>query len=424
MNKEQIVAELFKIRASADIIERIIGEPDNNPIKVSNGTNIRQLVLDNPEGSVYEVANDFTQDVGNWNIVKPITLQSSRGTLIGDINCGAPDIRINGMMMIGKGGTMLTTNLRTKVIGSILIGADTYQHRGIRCDSEDVEILNSDVLNIKKDIDTQAIACFRKTKNLSVIGCRLEASGENFLVGGDHINGIESDIPTNIRIEECHLFKPLTWRNQDLAKCKNLFELKCVKGLIAKNCKMEYSWADGQSGYGIVLTVRNQYGEDTFATIEDVVLDSIHLSHIGGAFQVLGRDDIHPSQVMNNVLLKNIKIDDLNKTEWAGTGHTIYINSAPKNFKIDGFEVISGTKVNSFLSLEKPTHKLEGFSVKNVQRAMEGKYGIFGASVSPATGAGALAAYCANGQFEWENVNVVRGGENNIKWPVGTTFIS
>ena len=71
---------------------------------------------------------------------------------------------------------------------------------------------------------------------------------------------------------------------------------------------LDWNWADAQVGIAVQITVRNEEGNNPWATIRDVSFRRNHVRHAGGAINVLGLDDRganYPS-----VLLKNLTIQD------------------------------------------------------------------------------------------------------------------
>lgn len=101
-------------------------------------------------------------------------------------------------------------------------------------------------------------------------------------------------MPADIEIRGNHLRKSPPWINQSWTE-KNLLELKMgIRVEIEANI-FEESWEDqadnGQSGFAILLTVRNQSpATDTFAKVEHVRVRYNKFARVGRGIQIFGED--------------------------------------------------------------------------------------------------------------------------------------
>jgi hypothetical protein len=103
---------------------------------------------------------------------------------------------------------------RVYVHGDPVIG----QKRGIAVHSGATWILNSHISDIKAvGIDTQAIMGYNGPGPWTFINNYLEATGENFLLGGASPK-IQGLVPADIEFSRNYVFKPIEWRNPILAK--------------------------------------------------------------------------------------------------------------------------------------------------------------------------------------------------------------
>ena len=64
---------------------------------------------------------------------------------------------------------------------------------------------------------------------------------------------------------------------------KNLLELKNARRVLIQGNRFERNWADGQQGFAIVLTPRNQDGTAPWSVVEDVSFVDNELRDIGAA---------------------------------------------------------------------------------------------------------------------------------------------
>src|SRR5436189_1248293 len=428
--KQEILAELTAAEGHIATAKQMVdstGTPAPIPppsldyVEVNPGDNIMQMIQDHAAGTKFHLHDEFVQDCGiEAAFPKPCTLFSKRATLIG-IFYAIPNMHFIGMTLNGaNSNTILTGADNVKLDACTLNGNVGGQHRGILANCRGMRIRNTKILNIAKDQDTQAILGTNYTDDLEVLGCQLEASGENILFGGD-TSVSEAAIPKNIKIKGCLVTKKLEWKDNP-ATCKNLIEIKQGTDIEITDNVLEYSFVDGQTGYAFVLTVRNEYGQSPWATIRNLRIENNHIQHVAGAFHLLGRDDRgsnYPSQIMNNVLIKNNRIDDMS-WEWGGNGRQIFITGGPDKVTFDGNEFDCPTLQNSALSFDKPKYLVTDLVIKN-QMMVDGEYGIIGTS-SPGLGTPALEMYAPG--YKWENNTIkIMGGNPYVSWPAGTSFI-
>lgn len=418
-SKEQILEQLTLAEEHIAIAKDMINEPPGNEVPVNPGDNILQLIQDNPDNTIFAVHNDFIQNVGEATLAKPCTLKSSRGTLLCILST-QPDTHFIGMVLEGSDTrTILTGNDRVTVDACSLLGNVNGQHRGIAANCKGMRIRNNRILGIWKDVDTQAIGGWDGTDDLEIIGNELEASGENIMFGGADSSSA-ANMPRNIRIESNHLFKNLDWRADPKASCKNLIELKAAQNVAIRNNVMEYSFVDGQIGYGIVFSVRNQDGHAPWSTIQNVVFESNIVKHIAGGISILGRDDTpgHASVPMSNVVFKKNQFLDIS-SDFGGNGREIFITGGPDQLTFDENEFQCPT-IPGGMYFDQPQYLCTNLAFRNQVLIVEGYYGIWGQN-APALGKAVLDMYAPG--YVWDNNKVHKSGIRNIQWPNGTIFV-
>ncbi len=432
--QEQILAELREAQyhtglAYTMVKDTVPSTPTEIPVKA--GDNILQLVQDSPDDSVFDVAADFTQDVGACVWPKPSTIKAQMGAKLvnASIDARPRDVRFIGMQIDGaKEVTIFTCGPRSYLEKNTLNGHVTTQHRGVMCNTEGCRILSNKILNIRKWQDTQAVAGFNGTKDLIIDDNDLEASGENIMFGGDTTTS-DSAIPSDILITRNRLWKKPEWKADTLAACKNLIELKEARRVTIRGNTGEYSFNDAQIGYAIVFSVRNQYGRSPWATIEDILVEENNFAHMGGAVSILGRDDTvkdgvrYPSVVMNNVRFRKNRFEDIDSSKWGPNGRTVFISGGPHNLWLEE-NYFDGplNQINQAMLFDRagdPYFELtEGLHViKN--RFIEGYYGMM-AQGGPGLGEVAIAFAAPN--YDWQENTVKKSGIRNIKWPTSTIF--
>ena len=100
--------------------------------------------------------------------------------------------------------------------------------------------------------DAQAVAGWNGPGPFKIVNNYLEASGENFMLGGS-LAAITGLIPADVEFRNNHLFKPLSWRSaipttRARLGASKLFELKNAQRSVEGNI-LENNWAPCQSGW-------------------------------------------------------------------------------------------------------------------------------------------------------------------------------
>ena len=183
--------------------------------------------------------------------------------------------------------------------------------RGIALNSADTSITNSYISDIHgKGYDTQAICGWNGPGPYKIINNFLEGAGENVMFGGAD-PAIPNLIPTDIEIRDNHFFKPMSWKVDDPSyggqhwTVKNLFELKNARKVIIDRNIFENHWIDAQPGPAILFTPRNDGGKAPWATIEDVTFTNNIVRNAPTGLNLLGTDDVKPSQRANRITISN-----------------------------------------------------------------------------------------------------------------------
>ncbi|CAN5422251.1 hypothetical protein BH10BAC6_BH10BAC6_06580 [soil metagenome] len=160
--------------------------------------------------------------------------------------------------------------------------------------------------------DAQAIAGVNGPGPFKIIHNYLSASGENILFGGG-APAIAGLVPSDIEIRGNYLFKPFSWREGHKTYAgkhwtiKNHFELKTGRRVLFDGNTLENCWADlpiGQSGYAILLTVRNEGGKAPQAEVSDVTISNSMVMNVGAGITLSGTDDT-PSKRTSRIHIVN-----------------------------------------------------------------------------------------------------------------------
>lgn len=175
----------------------------------------------------------------------------------------------------------------------------TVMKSGVLLNSASSAVLDSHISGFHSiGFDTYAIGGTNGPGPFVIRNNYLEAAGENILFGGA-APAIPNLVPSDLEVRNNHFFKPFSWRvgHPDYAgkhwTIKNLFELKTGRRVLLDGNILENCWADlptGQSGYAILLTVRNEGGKAPWADVSDVTISNNIIRHTGAGITLSGRD--------------------------------------------------------------------------------------------------------------------------------------
>ena len=106
---------------------------------------------------------------------------------------------------------------------------------------------------------------------------------------------------------------------------KNIFELKNARHVIIDGNLFEHNWVDAQSGFALQFTVRNQEGTADWCVVEDVSFTNNIVRHAAAGINILGRDDLQPSDKMKRLSIKNNLFYDIGGAAWGSNGRFLQI---------------------------------------------------------------------------------------------------
>lgn len=250
----------------------------------------------------------------------------------------------------------------------------------------------------------------------------IAAASINVLIGGSDPSS-EAVHPHDLTFRNNYLWKKLDWRGKGYA-VKNLFELKILKGGTIADNTMEYSWVDGQLGWGLVISVRNQSGTAPWSIIENVTIERNTIRHVAGGISWLGQDDRagYPSQRTRNVTIQQNLFEDINKTTWGTNGRAIQLNQGSENLILDA-NIVRGGDVHSFLFFAGPTTIPHVGLQVTTHTATEGRWGIFGDN-NTGFGVNPLKVYAPG--YTWTAVTLERNPASfqPQTYPSGTVIVT
>jgi hypothetical protein len=161
--------------------------------------------------------------------------------------------------------------------------------------------------------DSQAVAMW-EGGGLTIDDCFLRGGSETVMLGGADSPSPEL-MPSDVIFRNSVITKRPEWMSKPVG-VKNALELKACRRVLIENCDIQYSWAQGQVGYLLTLTVRNQDGKAPWSTIEDVTIQNNRLAHGASALSILGIDYLQPSGRMARVKILNNVFTDLDPVKY------------------------------------------------------------------------------------------------------------
>jgi len=176
--------------------------------------------------------------------------------------------------------------------------------RGVAMDGIRIAVIDSHVSDFKEvGADTQALCAYNTPGPLKIVNNYLEAAGENVMLGGADPQ-ITNCVPSDIEIRLNHFFKPLSWMGSSWT-VKNLLEFKNARRVLVEKNRFENNWPAAQNGFSLLITPRNQDNKAPWSATQDITIRLNRFSNVAQGINILGTDDISPSQRTTRVLIQN-----------------------------------------------------------------------------------------------------------------------
>lgn len=263
--------------------------------------------------------------------------------------------------------------------------------RGIALNSRHTAVVDSYLSDFKeRGADTQAVCGWNGPGPFAIVNSYLEAAGENVMFGGSDPS-IVNLVPSDIEIWGNHFAKPLAWKDGEPGyqgtawTVKNLLELKNARRVVIEGNVFENNWAQAQSGFAILFTVRNQDGGAPWSAVEDVTFTNNVVRHASSGVNILGHDDLRPSQPARRIDVRNNLFHDIGGPRWGGGGRLFMVLAAAADVVIDHNTALH---TGNTITTEGAPHTSFVFT-NNI--ALHNEYGIVGTGTAP--GSRTLAAY-------------------------------
>jgi hypothetical protein len=200
---------------------------------------------------------------------------------------------------------------------------------------------------------------------------------------------------------------------------KNLFELKNAQDVVVEGNVFENLWVADQSGFAIQLTPRNQSGHAPCAVVQRISIRDNVIRHAAGGVNILGVDNLAPSQRTNHITIAHNIFDDMIGATWGSGSHPFQVGDAPDAIVLDHNTIITTDSAILVLyggTASAPSPATNSAYTNNMSQ--HNSYGIFGADMSP--GLLSINAYLPGGLV---TRNVLAGGSAS-KYPAGNYFPS
>jgi hypothetical protein len=272
--------------------------------------------------------------------------------------------------------------------------------RGIAMNGRRIAVVNSWVSDFKEvGFDSQALCAWNGT-TFKIVNNYLEGSGENVMFGGAKPS-IPDLLCSDIEVRHNHFRKPLSWRvgdpnyNGTHWTVKNLFELKNADRIWIEGNIFENNWADAQTGIAILFTPRTEAGSCPWITVQNVTFERNIIRHIGGGFNLSGRDGNFSNSQSNHFLIKDNLIEDIDGNKWGGDGRTLQVINGVFHLTVDHNTIINPLG-GTFVNADGPNFPNESFVYQN-NIASNAKYGLHGSGKG--IGIPALNFYFPNAVF-------------------------
>lgn len=253
------------------------------------------------------------------------------------------------------------------------------QKRAVALNAARVSITNSLITDIMAaGQDSQAIAGWNGPGGYLIENNTLEAAGENILFGGADPSILQLT-PSDITIRGNTISKPLAWHQPSVRwQVKNLLELKNARSVVIEQNVFERNWAQAQSGYAVLFTVRNQDGGCPWCEVRDVRFERNTVRDVAAAFQILGSDYLRPSRQTSAVSIRDNVITGLDGKAWGGDGYLLQMTDAPRDIVLDHNTVVQGESSG----IAKVDGVVIGFAFTN-NLTGHGAYGIIASARAP-----------------------------------------
>jgi hypothetical protein len=308
-----------------------------------------------PDGAILTLATSFVYPRA-LTLTKPVTLQSeTHAEAQGRIALDEPapsfalgivalvdghallGLELRGVNTIGIMGGRGATWDRCRLLGDPVEGA----HRGIEWRGSQGKITRCYIDDVFRPTqDCQAIAAFDSGAGLLIEDCYLSAAAQAIMFGGADPATV-AGIPTGIYIHNCDLVKKAAWYGVQQIKCA--IEFKNAIDVKVEGCRLSGAGtSQGQGGYLIVATVRNQNGKAPWSCITNIEIAHCTGDTASGIANFLGTDNNYPSGRLDGFHIHDCTFTEIDGKFPAfkpGQGRLFLFDRSPANVALDNITV-------------------------------------------------------------------------------------
>jgi hypothetical protein len=368
----------------------IISTPAALDAALAKATGGETFLLD--PGLVYPTPLVLTKGV----TLKNALMSTGRATLTSTMPRFQAGVTCAGSALIALYGLEIRhTNPLTDIV---VLGAGTDSHRvldgcrvlgdpvkgakrGIAGNVADVTVIRcyvEDCFQASPGNDSQAFAAWESPGPFVLTDSYFSGGSETVLFGGADPSSA-ANIPSNITITGCTITKRAAWQGKPIG-VKNVIELKNAKHVLIENCDISLSWGQGQTGYLVMLTPRNQSGTAPYSTVFDVTIRNNRFSSGSAWINMLGSDDLNPSGPLDTVIVTGNQVSDIDPVKYQGSGQLIQSLNGPKNISVIA-NAISGKNLNTQVYFDGAPQCVNFNVTGNTWPAAT--YGVFGSGCAP-----------------------------------------
>ena len=362
IDQAEALRQIRQLSHAAQALERLLTVAPEPParLRVLAGQSIQAAIDTAPIGAAIELEPATYE--GSLVLRQPVRLHApvvplkrvspatpSGVTIVGQAGTDAiriegPQGQLAGLSVRSADPTATLVNLaggsQTLIDACHLLGdPEKGQRRGIACNGPATFIRRCYVDHIfTTGGEAQAVLGWKSCAGSRIDDCTLLASSQSVMWGGVDAPS-EADQPREVVVSRSLLSKRREWYAKMSAgvwtKCA--YECKNVVGARLEDSILEFSgMSGGQKGYLIVLTPRNQGGNNPWACVRQVEIERCVGRYSGGGINLLGSDDLKPSGPLEEVLIRQVRFTDLDpKGVWKGEGRGFVLNRAPRNVVFD-----------------------------------------------------------------------------------------
>lgn len=310
---------------------------------------------------------------------------------------GASGYRLSGVQLLpGRvdvavatlGSDVVTDPLQQPsdlVLDRCLILADATKggRRGVAANTRSLTVTGCHIAGFWYTDDAQAILGWNGPGPFLIENSYLEGSGQCVMFGGSDSKAVAL-MPQNLTLRGCTLSRPMAWRGMAGATIKTVLELKAMMHAVITGNIIENCWVNGQAGYLVQLTPRNQSGGAPWSTVEDILIAGNVLRNGASGFNFLGTDNLHPSGRLTNVRVLNnfmYNIDPVGFGNDKTIGRLLQFVAGPSGVELGGNTMLGAGTAALGEALYFDGAAGDGFNVHdNVMDS--GKYGLMGTGAS------------------------------------------